>query len=83
MRRYSDRARRNSRLGIELRMKTIQAKIKEINTEIVLYTRYQKSLRSRWIARVLVVLRRKLRIRQGQLGRYKERYDRLKKEGKI
>jgi len=66
-------------------MMVIALKISEIEREISTYTRYRKRLtnNTRWITRVLVVLKKKLRTRKQQLGRYKDRYDRLKREGKI
>jgi len=82
------RAKRNSTNGIQLRMKTIQLKIAEINKEISLYTRYRKKFPRgtstyKWIGRVIVVLARKKLIRTAQLGRYKDRYEQRKREGKV
>ena len=87
MRRHSDRAKRNSTNGIRLRIDTIFLKIEEIEKEIVLYIRYQKKFplgtTYSWISKVLRVLRKKKRIRQAQLARYKDRYAQRKREGKV
>ena len=81
MRRHSERARRNSRDGINLRIGVIQARILEIKKEIRLYERFAHTPFAR---RVLYVLRtRKLPTRQRQLARYLRRKSRLQREGKI
>lgn len=83
-RRYSPRARRNSRLGIELRIKTIETRIKELYEEIALYNRYKRmGLNQKFLNRVIIVTNKKITIRKGQLSRYKARHARLKREGKI
>ncbi len=80
-RRHSERAKKNSRDGIDLRIGIIEARVLEIKKEIKLYERYAHSNFAR---RVLTVLRtRKLPTRLRQLARYKARKAKLKREGKI
>ncbi len=79
--RHSERAKRNTRDGILLRMGTVEASIKQIKAEIVLYKRYAHSAFAKRVLRVLKF--KKLPRRQRQLARYKARYARLKKEGKV
>jgi len=81
MSRYSDRAKKNHRDGINLRIGIIQARILEIKAEIRLYERFAHT---KFARRVLYVLRtRKLPTRQRQLARYLRRKARLKRLGKI
>lgn len=83
-RRHSPRARKNTRLGIELRIKTIEVRIKELREEIVLYRRYKKmGLNQKFLNHVIIVVTKKIAIRTQQLRRYKARYARLWREGKI
>ena len=82
--RHSERAKRNTRNGIELRMAVIIARMAEIHEEIKLYRAYKKKgLNARFINRVITALNKKLANRRSQLARYKARYARLKREGKI
>ncbi len=78
---HSERARKNTRDGILLRIGAVEANIKKIKAEIVLYKRYAHSAFAKRVLRHLVSS--KLPRRQSQLARYKRRYARLKKEGKI
>ncbi len=81
MPRHSEKAKRNSRDGINLRIGIIEARIVEIKKEIKLYERLSHT---KFARRVLFVLRtRKLPKRQKQLARYRARKARLKREGKI
>jgi len=83
-RRHSPRARKNTRLGIELRIKTIEVRIKELREEIVLYRRYKRmGLNQKFLNQVIIVVNKKIAIRTQQLRRYKARYARLWREGKI
>ena len=82
----SERAKRNTRLGLELRMDTIEIKIAEINDEIKLYQaylRFDEMPNKKWIRHVIATLKKKLTKRKLQLARYNRRYTRLKAEGKI
>ena len=84
MARHSVRGRKNSKAGITLRMKVIEARIKEIKEEISLYKRYRRSLpNKRWIDHVISTLNKKLLKRKSQLRRYKLRYAKWEREGKI
>ena len=81
MLRHSERARKNHRDSINLRIGIIEARITEIKKEIQLY---QRLAHTKFARRVLFVLRtRKLPKRQKQLARYRRRKTRLEKEGKI
>jgi len=83
-RRHSPRARKNTRLGIELRIKTIEVRIKELGEEIVLYRRYKRmGLNQKFLNQVIIVVNKKIVMRKSQLRRYKARYARLWREGKI
>lgn len=83
-RRHSPRARRNTKLGIELRIKTIEVRIKELREEIVLYQRYKRmGLNQKFLNQVIKSVTKKIAIRTSQLRRYKARYARLWREGKI
>ena len=80
-RRHSERAKRNHRDGINLRIGIIEARIQEIEREITLYQRLAHTAFAR---RVLHVLRtRKLPTRKRQLARYLARRALLRREGKI
>ena len=84
MARHSARAKKNSKAGITLRMKVIEARIEEIKKEISLYKRYRRSLpNKKWIDHVIATLNRKLDKRKSQLRRYKLRYAKWEREGKI
>ncbi len=79
--RHSERAKKNSRDGINLRIGVIEARVAGIKKEIKLYERFAHSA---FAQRVLRVLRhRKLPTRLRQLARYKRRKARLQREGKI
>jgi len=83
-RRHSPRARKNTRLGIELRIKTIEVRINELREEIVLYQRYKRmGLNQKFLNQVIKSVTKKIAIRTQQLRRYKVRYARLWREGKI
>jgi len=83
-RRHSPRARKNTRLGIELRIKTIEVRIKELHEEVKLYRRYKKmGLNQVFCTKVIRSTIKKIATRKEQLARYKARYARLWKEGKI
>lgn len=81
MARHSQRARKNSRDGINLRIGIIEARIVEIKKEIKLYERFSHTAFGRKVLRVL--RHRKLPLRMRQLARYKRRKARLQREGKI
>lgn len=84
VRRHSPRARKNTRLGIELRIKTIEVRIKELHEEVILYRRYKKmGLNQKFLTRVIQSTIRKIASRKVQLREYKDRYARLWREGKI
>ena len=81
---HSERAKRNTRLGVDLRIRTIEARIAGIKKEIALYRKYQRyGLSPNFIKRVLTALEHKLAERQRVLKVYKERRARYKREGKI
>jgi len=77
---YSERAKKNTRDGINLRIGVIETRIEGIKKEIRLYERLAHTIFAR---RVLTALKRKLIKRKSQLTRYLRRKVRLKKEGKI
>ena len=52
--RHSERARRNTRDGILLRIGTIEARIKSIKDEIKIYRKYAHSAFAKRVLRVLV-----------------------------
>ncbi len=79
--RHSERAKKNHRDGMLLRMGTIRARIREIQSEIRLYKRFAHTKFARRVLKVLVT--KKLPTRKRQLARYKARWNRLKREGKI
>ena len=80
MARHSERAKKNSRDGINLRILTIESRITGIKREITLLKRYGHSPFTR---RLAIVLKRKLKKRQSQVARYYARKRRLKNQGKI
>ena len=81
MNRHSERAKKNHRDGINLRIGIIQAKIAEIQKEIKLYERLAHT---KFARRVLHVLKtKKLPTRKRQLARYIARKAKLKREGRI
>ena len=77
---HSERAKKNSRDGINLRIGVIEARIVEIKKEIKLYERYAHT---RFARRVLSALRKKLVTRNRQLARYRARKQRLIETGQI
>lgn len=83
-RRHSPRARKNTRLGIELRIKTIEVRIKELREEVKLFRRYKKmGLNHKFLNRVIWSTNSKIATRKMALKEYKDRHSRLKREGKI
>lgn len=80
MAKRSERAKKNHRDSINLRIGIIEIRIAEIQLEIQLY---QKLGHTKFARRVLVALRKKLTKRNSQLARYYRRKARLKQEGKI
>ncbi len=78
---HSERAKKNHRDGMLLRIGSIEARIKAIQTEIKLYRRFAHTAFARRVLRVLVT--KKLPTRKRQLARYRARWNRLKREGKI
>ena len=83
-RRYSERARRNSRNGINMRIQIMEDRLLELNREVHTYKHYlNRGLNDKWIRHVIVTVQRKIRVRQAQLKRYTNRRARLRREGKI
>ena len=60
MSRYSDRARRNTRNGIDMRIAIIKARMNELLKEIATYNRYLgRGLNDRWIKHVMTTIAKK------------------------
>jgi len=84
MARHSGRARRGSRLGIDLRISVIKTKLAELQREVTTYKRYlNRGLNDRWIKHVIATIQKKIRKRTVELNRYLARRARWKREGKI
>jgi len=76
--RRSPRAKKNFLLGMELRMKVILERAREIDKEIHLYTIYRDKYRKAgkptlWMSRVICVLKKKRMKRYNQYKHYEER----------
>jgi len=72
--RRSERARKNSRLGIDARMAVIRANIEELKKEKRIYESYKKrGLNPSFCNSVIRVIIRKVAMRINQLARYERR----------
>jgi len=83
-RRYSERAKRNSRNGINMRIAIMEERIVELNREVSTYKRYlNRGMNDRWIRHLIATVIKKIRVRKAQLKRYTDRRARLKRTGQI
>jgi len=84
MRKYSDRARRNTRNGIDMRILIIKDRIAGLQKEAKDYSRYlNKGLNDKWIRKVITTVNRKISTRKQQLRLYETRRTRWLKQGRI
>ena len=84
MTRFSERAKKNTRLGIDIRIAVIKARLAELKEERALYQRYARmGLNKTFCNRVIRALNDKIITRTQQLNRYLSRRARWKREGRI
>lgn len=83
-RRYSARAKKGTRSGIDLRIKFIKANISSLKAEKTRYKKYlNKGLNDSFIRRAIKNIDRTVRIRTRQLRRYEARRADYYKRGLI
>ena len=83
-RRYSARARKGTRDGIDLRIRFVKDNIAGIEAENRKFSKYLgKGLNDKFIRRVIKTNKRKILIRKSQLRRYQARRADYKKRGLI
>ncbi len=82
--RHSERAKKNTRAGIEARIALIGAKIRELREEKQIYIKYKKrGLNATFCNKVIRAINNKIITRTQQLNRYISRKQRWQREGKI
>ena len=83
-RRYSARAKKGTRSGIDLRIRFLKANISSLKSEKARYKKYlNKGLNDSFIRRAIRNIDRTVRIRTRQLRRYEARRADYKKRGLI